>query len=141
MRPEKIIVHHSLTSDGPTVSWGAIRKFHMTDPKYMFKEIGYHAGVELVGDYYEVLLGRQWNEVGAHTTGQNYNSLGICFIGNFDNAAPPEKQLLTGAKVIRYWMEIFGIPESNIFPHSKFSMKTCPGRMFDMMRLRELIRS
>ena len=47
-KPQKVICHHSLTRDSGSVSWGAIRKFHMEtlDPPY--KDIGYHCGVELV---------------------------------------------------------------------------------------------
>jgi hypothetical protein len=54
-KPNKIILHHSATADGPTVSWGAIRRFHVVECAW--GAIGYHYGIELVGDYYEVLIG------------------------------------------------------------------------------------
>lgn len=142
MRPTKIIVHHSLTKDSGTVSWGAIRRYHINEMGMV--DIGYHAGVELVlsGDEitYETLMGRMWDVEGAHTKGQNQDSLGICFIGNFDLEEPSEEQLKAGAKVIALWMRIFGISTSSIFPHSYFaSYKSCPGTRFSMPKLLQIV--
>ena len=41
-----IMIHHSATEDSQTLSWQAIRRFHMTDPEHLWADIGYHAGVE-----------------------------------------------------------------------------------------------
>jgi len=139
MRPDKIIIHHSLTKDGTTVSWAAIRHYHTE--VLGWKDIGYHAGCELVGKSYEVFMGRVWDEVGAHTRGQNIKSLGFCFVGNFDISEPPEEQLITGARVIKYWMRLFNISIDKIYPHHFFaSYKSCPGLRFDMDRLKALLK-
>lgn len=139
--PKKIIVHHSLTKNSETVSWGAIRKYHTHT--LMWKDIGYHAGVELVMSgqepYYEVLLGRMWDVSGAHTRGKNHNSLGICFVGNYDNIPPKKSMLETGAKIIALWLKIYGLSVDDIYPHSHFSQKTCPGALFDMKSLKRLV--
>lgn len=138
MKPIKIIVHHSLTEDSSTVSWGAIRKYHVET--LGFNDIGYHAGVELVRsgrvDYFEVFLGRLWDVPGAHTKGQNRDSLGICFIGNYDLEDPPKKMLIEGGKLIAMWMKLFDIPFERIYPHHYFAdYKTCPGSQFYMSEL------
>ena len=135
--PSKIIIHHSLTADSGTVSWSAIRKYHIETQGWA--DIGYHVGVELAGNEYEALLGRAWDEIGAHCKGQNAVSLGLCFVGNFDGAPPPDAQLIVGVKVIRYWMRLYNIGPLAIFPHSRFADKTCPGTMFDMERLRQMV--
>lgn len=129
MTPERIILHHSLTKDSETVSWGVIRNYHI-DMGY--NNIGYHYGIEFLRDYYEILLGRMTDEVGAHTKGHNNNSLGICFIGNFDLIAPPELQWQLGLKLVRFLCRNYNINVSNVFGHREFADKTCPGNLFDV---------
>lgn len=128
MTPTQIIIHHSLTADGSTVSWGAIRHYHIVTLGW--EDIGYHAGTELVGNAYEIFMGRMWDVVGAHTRGENLHSLGLCFVGNFDVDVPPQVQLAAGARVIRLWMRLFHIGLPNIYPHSHFADKSCPGTKF-----------
>lgn len=76
---------------------------------------------------------------GAHTKGQNADSMGICFVGNYDEDAPSDTMLLVGAKVIAYWMKIYVISSEEIYPHHKFAdYKTCPGTLFPVDKLREM---
>ena len=141
--PTKVIVHHSLTKDSGTVSWGAIRKYHT---KVLgWKDIGYHACVELVesgdGLYHEALLGRMWDIPGAHTKGQNQRSLGFCFVGNYDILPPKKQAIQMGAKVIALWLKLFGLSVDDIYSHHHFNPhKTCPGTHFSMEFLRTCVR-
>jgi len=142
----KVILHHSLTRDSGTVSWGDIRRYHVTPPPdgMGLVDIGYHAGIELIesGGHslnYEILTGRMWNVQGAHTRGQNKDSLGICFVGNFDIVVPPDDLLKAGAKVVALWLHLFDIPVTNIFGHKDFADKSCPGVLFDINKFRTLV--
>jgi len=128
MNPTHIIIHHSLTKDGTTVSWNAIRKYHIETNGW--KDIGYHSGIELIGDHFEILIGRMFTEVGAHTVGMNETALGICMIGNFDEAPPPDLQLDLLVKYVRTLMQIFGIPIENVKRHHDYALKSCPGTLF-----------
>lgn len=136
MKPVEIIIHHSLTKDSGTVSWGAIRRWHVEHLEW--DDIGYHSGVELVYTEYEMFMGRMWDRTGAHTRGQNDKSLGFIFVGNYDFEPPPTRMLEVGAKVIALWMRLFDIPQEKIFRHSDFaSYKSCPGKEFDIEDLKK----
>ena len=133
--PHKVIVHHSLTRDSSSVSWGAIRKYHTQQMKW--SGIGYHAGVELVlsGDAvnYEILMGRVWDRSGAHTRGENSDSLGICFVGNYDIIPPPKQMIVAGSRLIALWLRLFNLTIKDVYSHHYFNAyKSCPGIRFDM---------
>ncbi|GAG26358.1 unnamed protein product [marine sediment metagenome] len=131
MKAENIILHHSLTADSQTVSWGAIRRYHVH--KLGWNGIGYHFGIELVDDHFEVIMGRMMNADGAHCKqqGMNRKSWGICLVGNFDLVRPEDSQLMVAKNLIRALMEVGGIPKENVFPHRHFaSYKSCPGGLF-----------
>lgn len=131
MIPTEIIIHHSFTKDNETVSWGAIRKFHVEDRGW--KDIGYHFGVEQVGREYEIFVGRMLTEQGAHCYGQNEYSIGVCIVGNFDIVPPPIDQWNLAVRLVRSLCTVFNIPKDQVYPHRKFApWKTCPGRVFDM---------
>ena len=140
MKPKRIIIHHSLTGDSRTVSWNAIRRYH----KYTLRwnDIGYHYGIELVGSHYEVLLGRMMNVQGAHTRGYNQDSLGICFVGDFDDRPPASGQWELGIRLVKSLIEVLEIPVSSVLGHHELaSWKSCPGEKFNMGLFRkELLR-
>ena len=142
---QKVFVHHSLTKDSGSVSWGAIRKYHTQTLKRPYKDIGYHMGVELVKSgeelYFEALMGRMWDVAGAHCRGHNTDSLGICFVGNYDKIPPPKEMLEAGAKVIALWLDLFNLSINDIYSHHNFAPhKSCPGKLFNMETLKECVR-
>ena len=139
MIPKRVIVHHSLTKDSETVSWGAIRRYHTQTNGW--RDIGYHYGVELVGDHYEVLAGRPEDVAGAHCAGQNHNALGICFIGNYDLEAPAEAMMKRATEVLYPILRRLHITPDMIYGHRDFSGKACPGRQFPLERFREAMRT
>lgn len=140
-KPKLIIVHHSATRDSGTVSWGAIRKWHTMHHRW--SDIGYHAGIEIVRDSsFECLYGRPEHLPGSHTKGKNRESLGICFVGNYDVVEPPLEMLeIAAQRVIVPWMLKYDIPVIAVQAHRTYADKTCPGKLFGMERLRNAIRS
>lgn len=135
MIPEYAIIHHSLTADSKTVSWSAIRDWHTgenPDSPLKWQDIGYHYGIELVGDHYEVLVGRPEDVQGAHCQGMNGKSIGICFVGNFDQGPPCDAMMKRAVSVFAPIIYRLHIPWENVQPHSKYSGKTCPGKLFPM---------
>lgn len=141
MIPTVIVVHCSATEDSGTVSWSAIRRYHMYDRGW--QDIGYHAGIELVGSNdYEVFLGRPLDKQGAHcrAQGMNGHSIGFCFVGDYDTVAPSTRIIETGARHIAAFCRIFKIAVRDIYGHRDFEKnKTCPGLKFDMEMLRSRV--
>ena len=148
MSKSHIVIHHSLTKDSKTVSWGAIRDYHTMVKGW--RKIGYHYGIELVGDFHEILIGRFSNETGAHTRvmGMNRISLGICVVGNFDIEVPSTQILNRLRDLIICKMDEHEISISNVVGHReaglmvgkdwrKGEFKTCPGKLFPLEEFRE----
>jgi len=133
MEPKQIIIHHSLTKDGRTVSWNAIREYHISHNH--FYTIGYHYGIELINSHYEILVGRTMDKQGAHTKNHNYESLGICFVGNFDIEDVPLEQWKLGIDLVKSLCNILNI--KIVKGHNEYTgYKTCPGKRFDMNQFR-----
>ena len=125
-----IMLHHSLTKDGVTVSWQAIRKYHKETMGW--KDNGYHFGIELINDQHEILIGRLLDQKGAHCVGMNDKAIGICFIGNFDEAQVPPEQWKKGIELVRSLLKLLDIPIRYVVAHRDYAPKTCPGKLFDM---------
>lgn len=135
-----IMLHHSRTPDGQTVSWGAIRHHHVETRG--FRQIGYHYGVELVGDHYEVLMGRSELDPASACPEEEMNAraLHVCCIGNFDEAAPPSAMLevVVGLVILPAMVE-YGLPPERIIGHRDVDLtKTCPGNCFDLEVVRQM---
>ena len=137
-----IIIHHSLTEDSKTVSWDAIRKYHMETMGW--SDIGYHFGIEVgPNDRYLLLGGRPLNKAGAHCKeeGMNKKGIGFLFVGNYDLKPPPTGMLIIAAEFIVGLMDAFSIIPANVRGHRDYApYKSCPGTKFDMTVLRDMIR-
>ena len=133
MKPSRIIIHHSLTKDSQTVSWGAIRQYHVDVCGWM--DIGYHFGIELMRGEVETVLGRFPDKMGAHCKGNNSDSLGVCFVGNFDLRAPSNSIWNKGVDLVKFLIREYDIKiveghcENN-------TAKSCPGKYFDLDKFR-----
>jgi N-acetylmuramoyl-L-alanine amidase len=141
MAKTHILIHHSLTKDSLTVSWGAIRKYHIFTLGY--DDIGYTAGTEFARDDYEIFAGRMpFDRQGAHCPqgGMNRKAYSLCFIGNYDIALPPEKMLKKGALFVASICTVAGIPVENVQGHRDYATyKTCPGEKFDLDLFRSMV--
>ena len=71
-----IIIHCAATPEGRDVKTATIKSWHIAGRKW--KDIGYHYVIELDGT---VHVGRDESVIGAHTTGYNAHSIGVCYVG------------------------------------------------------------
>ncbi len=135
--PTKIILHCSATADTESKSWEAIRRYHVEENGW--SDIGYHFGIENVGGDIMVYRGRPWWIKGAHcaAAGRNHDSLGVCVVGKYDNDPPSPEIYKAVIDVLKTLCAVFWIDTEKVYGHSEFEpMKTCPGVMWDMDRVR-----
>jgi N-acetylmuramoyl-L-alanine amidase len=139
--PDYVILHHSTTRDGATVSWDAIRRYHVRDQGW--QDIGYHCGIEVIGDHVEILVGRIPGEIGAHCLAQNMNrrSIGVCIVGNFDVEDVPDDKWQVALHLVRWICRVYRIEPDNVLGHREVARdgRTCPGKRFDLGEFRALL--
>ena len=87
-----IVVHCSATPEGKDFTVNDIDRWHRARG---FKKIGYHYVVYRDGTVHP---GRAENEVGAHVSGYNNNSIGICYIGGLTADGKKAKDTRTTAQ-------------------------------------------
>lgn len=119
----KIIIHCSATPEGREVSKETITKWHI---ERGFSTIGYHFLIHLDGS---VEKGRDINQIGAHCSGQNAESIGICYIGGCDKDMKSKDTRTDAQKVsLRNLIRDLKIsfPNAIVYGHNEFSSKDCP---------------
>lgn len=100
-----VVLHHTATEQCAVLAdcksqVQTIQSFHMDSNHW--SDIGYNFLVGGDGYIYE---GRGWTQQGAHVKGYNAVSIGIAFIGLFEDVLPPEKSLLAAQEIIRVGVE------------------------------------
>lgn len=125
----KIIIHCAATPEGKDYTVDQIRQWHTT-PKPNgngWKDIGYHFVIYRDGSVHP---GRPIEQIGAHTSGYNANSIGICYIGGCakDGKTPKDtrthKQKAALVKLVAELRRRF--PNASVHGHNEFANKACP---------------
>lgn len=102
-----------------------IQSFHIDSNGWW--DIGYNFLVGGDGLAYE---GRGWTSEGAHTYGYNAKSIGIAFIGTFNNILPPPSQIEAAKKIIEMGVEKGYIAKNyQLFAHRQLSSTQSPGHL------------
>ena len=128
-RITEIIVHCTATPEGEEFSNAQIRASHLARG---FSDIGYHYIIGLDG---EIRPGRAEAVAGAHCTGHNAHSVGICYVGGCpprsvkgwqnagkDTRTPQQKAALV--KMIKELKKKY--PAATVHGHNEFANKACP---------------
>lgn len=125
----RFVIHHSAAADRPTADLQTYRDWHINGRGW--SDIGYHYVVERIGDRYEVLAGRPLWRNGSHAPGVNRTHIGVCFAGNFNEAAPNELQLDAGVDLI-VGLACLTNCYPLIEPHWTYKQTDCPGKLFPL---------
>ena len=116
---ERIILHHA---DAKSCSAEDIHRWHLNNG---WSGAGYHFLVRKDGKIYRL---RPEDKVGAHAYGSNYNSIGICFEGNFMEEDMPEAQKQSGKELVAYLKDKYNIKV--VQAHRDVCATSCPGDKF-----------
>ena len=112
------VFHHSACH-------GSVEDIHRMHLANGWSGIGYHIYIRLDGKVYK---GRPIDMIGAHASGVNYNTIGVCCEGNFENEQMPEAQKQALKEVVSWLRKEYGI--TRFRKHSDVSKTACPGKNF-----------
>lgn len=126
---DEIILHCTATPEGEEFSNAQIKQSHLARG---FSDIGYHYVIGLNGD---VRPGRSEAKAGAHCTGHNTRSIGVCYVGGCpvrttpgwknkykDTRTPAQKIAL--ARLVKELCRRY--PGATVHGHNEFANKACP---------------
>lgn len=116
---QRIILHHA---DAKNCSAEDIHRWHLNNG---WSGAGYHFLVRKDGKIYRL---RPEDKVGAHAYGSNYNSIGICFEGNFMEEDMPAEQIKAGQELVAYLKNKYNI--TTVQAHRDVCATSCPGDKF-----------
>lgn len=145
MTPKFIIIHHSGGSDANPLQDSS--NFTVQECNALHKQkfnmkssLGWYVGYQYFIDKNGVITQcRADTEEGAHTIGQNKNSIGVVLAGNFDATLPTESQKNSLRWLLDKKVKEHNIPTGNIVPHRLFAKKTCYGKLLNDTWAKDLL--
>lgn len=119
----RLFVHCAATKEGVDVTTDTIKKWHLARG---FNDIGYHYVIYRDGSIHQ---GRKENVAGAHVSGYNQNSIGICYVGGLDSKGNPKDTRTPAQKdtmlaLLRALKKRY--PSATIYGHRDYANKACP---------------
>ncbi|XP_032590883.1 peptidoglycan-recognition protein LC isoform X9 [Drosophila grimshawi] len=125
---DRVIIAHTATEGCDNLDvcsyWmRSIQSYHMDTLDW--SQIGYNF---LVGGDGRVYVGRDWDDIGAHTIRYNTGSIGIAFIGSFGKMEPTELQLRACQLLIAEGVHLGKLSEDyKIYGHKQLLATESPG--------------
>lgn len=127
---DKIILHCAATPEGKDFTVADIDRWHR---ERGFRCIGYHWVIYRDGSIHR---GRPESEIGAHTSGQNAHSIGVCYIGGCTRDGKTPKDTRTEAQKKAMYKLVHELkmryPLATIHGHYEYAAKACPS--FDVQK-------
>jgi len=128
IKPTRIIWHHSADASNEK-QFDKVNAYHKTRdfPRSSLGYfVGYHWFIERDGS---LVQARKETEIGAHDSGENTNSIGICLAGNCNFIMPTEAQSASAALLVKNIRNRWKIPVTRIEPHRWDDSTDCPGTL------------
>ena len=120
---DAIVVHHIGNTDAD-VSAETVHSWHQNQG---WSGIGYHYLIRKDGT---IEQGRPRDTVGAHCYGENWHTVGINIVGNFEESQPMAAQMESAGRLLSALCINYGLVpgDDTIFGHRDFNDTACPGR-------------
>lgn len=116
----RLIIHHTATP--ANVSVERIAEYQVNNRN--LPAIAYHYCVSEQGVIYQT---QPLEAVTSHAGNYNGESVGVCLIGNFTAAPPPQPQLDSTAALLAYLAAQFGLSPEDIYGYSDLVRTASPG--------------
>lgn len=140
--PDKLVIHHSGGTDVNPLEDTSHHTAEMIESWHISKGwdgLGYQYVIHKNGD---IWAGRPEHIQGAHTLGQNSQSIGVCLSGNFDATLPTKEQIESFKIFYKDLIKRYPhITPDKVYPHRKFANKTCYGKKLSDTWASELAKS
>ena len=121
---QRIILHHAAAKK---CSAEDIHRWHLSNG---WSGAGYHFLVRKDGTIYRL---RPEDKVGAHSYGANYDSLGICFEGDYKEEIMQEEEIKAGKELVNFLKNKYGI--NTVQVHKNVNATNCPGDNFPFAQI------
>lgn len=129
-----VVIHHSATDSGNAES---MDRYHRRE-RHMENGLAYHF---VIGNGRgmpdgEIAIGRRWTDQiqGGHLASEELNekSIGICLVGNFDDASPTQKQMANLQALLHYLLRSCRLGSAAVKTHQQINPihTRCPGQRF-----------
>jgi len=131
-----IVLHHTASTSGSVASINDAHLRRTDADGTPWRGIGYHFvignGDGMPDGAIETTF--RWDEqsAGAHAgVGEfNANGIGVCLVGNFEEAPPTAAQLSAARRLVGALKARFSISASDVIRHGDIKATECPGRYF-----------
>ncbi|XP_075905933.1 peptidoglycan recognition protein 5 [Nelusetta ayraudi] len=126
---QRVVIHHTDTRSSSNLEEGknrvkSIQHYHMTEKE--FDDIGYNF---LIGGDGTVFEGRGWGLMGAHAFRNNHDSLGVSFLGNFNDSSPSAAAISSAKRLLQSGVSRGHIsPGFTLLGHKDLGQTECPGK-------------
>ena len=125
-----VIILHHIGNTNADVSAATVHQWHLANG---WAGIGYHYVIRKNGT---IERGRPRDTVGAHCYGENWHSVGVNLVGNFETAWPTDAQVDAAELLVARLCMMYGLRpgEDTIKGHRDFNATACPGQhLYDLL--------
>jgi hypothetical protein len=140
-----LVIHHTATNSGNVEVIDAAHRQKKDRQGNPWLGIGYHFvignGNGMDDGAIESTFRWRGQMPGAHAGSAEHNSsgIGICLVGNFEEAAPTRAQLAAVHRLTQALADRYSLSGRDVIGHSDVKSTACPGKLFPLAEIQSAI--